>query len=172
MCGRHCWLVQQATADYGWKTRRWSSLMGRKCLRLAVQRVICDSTAVAASSRWRFISAVPTGRKTDRNIRSCPSDKSLGYCQSSLRDEIMAMETVNPTMNRWAIVKRPSGSKSSRFPKRRDRQMWVGPVCRTGPSAAEPSRNRSAQQARCACPTGPARQTEPTSGVAGGGRLA
>ena len=43
---------------------------------------------------------------------SQPSDKSLGYYQTSLRDENHEPMILTPAINRWAIVKRPSGTKT------------------------------------------------------------
>jgi hypothetical protein len=61
------------------------------------------------------------------------------FHRSSLKSPVGTIETFNrpygtiaaidspssPAMNRWAIVKRPSGSKSSQFHGIRSRKMWV-----------------------------------------------
>jgi hypothetical protein len=45
-------------------------------------------------------------------IGRLPTDESVGYCRSSRRDSDLVRSGDNPPMNRWAIVGRPSGTRT------------------------------------------------------------
>jgi len=87
---------------------------------LVVTQTSCTQLSVL-EGRLRVAQHFSAGETGDLGRFSVPEGRLKPYFEArfqlSLRDKLVLGRLRDPAMNRWAILKRPSGSKSSQFPR-------------------------------------------------------